>query len=101
MKSIVFAIGLLLLSTVAYAEYDVAKVVQIDPTKKDGTTEITVEFSGAGEQAVKRTLLAGPRHTKDMITNWASDQLVDLNGVTALKLSLAVNEVLPVVKAAK
>lgn len=94
MKVIIYVIGLLLLAAPVYAEYTVAKVVQVDPPGPKGTVEITVEFSGVDEVAAKRTLLASPRHTKDMINEWASDTMDELNGTKQVKASVAVNEVL-------
>ena len=72
--------------------YTVATLVLKDPPQADGRVLISVDFSGAGETTVRRTLLVGPSDTAQSIRRWAIETAKSLGDVKTIASTLTVGQ---------
>lgn len=72
--------------------YTTATLVLKDPPLSDGRVQITVEFTGAGEQPMRRQMHVGPTDTVQTIRRWAYEQAQNLGSVKTIADSLTVGQ---------
>ena len=73
--------------------YTIATIKQRDPSKADGSTEVTVELTGASVPAVRRTYTLGLNVTADTLPSLCTAEMTKLKTSATVLSGLAVNTI--------